>query len=262
MWQNFLQRPKMQRIALSIFLVLGLLLTLGLGSFWQWTQTHANISPAAQSALTRNEETVSFSVTNDNQWLVFLPTANKKTQGVILYPGALVSPYAYAGIATDLAKEGYPVIIPQMPFNLALANADVYQEIIQQFPTVQNWALGGHSLGGAFASLQINPEALEATPQINGLFFLGAYPIADFSRSNIPMLNIWASEDGLVDETTRTEAEPKFSSQTTTLWIEGGNHAQFGLYGEQSRDKPATISVDEQQKLIVEAFMEWFPTLN
>lgn len=262
MWKNFLERPKMQRIALSIFLVFSLLLTLGLGTFWQWTQTHAQISSQAQAALSRNDDTVSFSLTHDNQWLVFLPKNDKKTQGVILYPGALVTPYAYAGLATDIAKAGYPVVIPQMPFNLALANAGVYQEIANQFPTVQHWALGGHSLGGAFASLQVDPTAVEATPQVNGLFFLGAYPTSDFSNADIQMLNIWASEDGLVDETTRSDAEPKFATDTTTIWIEGGNHAQFGLYGEQSGDQAATITVDEQQTLIVEAFLNWLPTLN
>lgn len=262
MWQNFLQRPKMQRIALSLFLAISLLATLSLGSFWQWTQTHAAISPEVQAALSHNDDTVSFSLTHDNQWLVFLPTADKKAQGVILYPGALVTPYAYAGLASDIAKAGYPVVIPQMPFNLALTNADVYQDIAEQFPTVQHWALGGHSLGGAFASLQVDPLDIPATDEINGLFFLGAYPTVDFANTSLPMLNIWASEDGLVDDVTRAEAEPKFSAETTSIWLEGGNHAQFGLYGEQSGDLPATITSEQQQQLIVAAFLEWLPTLK
>ena len=35
--------------------------------------------------------------------------------------------------------------------------------------------------------------------------------------------------------------------------IEGGNHAQFGNYGPQKGDLPATISAEEQQKQTVEA---------
>ena len=40
-----------------------------------------------------------------------------------------------------------------------------------------------------------------------------------------------------------------------TLWvpITGGNHAQFGWYGEQSGDNPAQISRSEQQDQIVAA---------
>ncbi|MGL4972897.1 MAG: alpha/beta hydrolase [Culicoidibacterales bacterium] len=262
MWKLFSERPKKQKLALSLFLALMLTLTMLLGIFWQWSQTHNAISESAQTALTKNEATVSFSTTHNNQWLVFLPKENKKTQGVILYPGALVSPYAYAGIATDLAAAGYPVVIPKMPFNLALANAGVYQDIIAQFPTVQSWALGGHSLGGAFAALQVDPSTASVPSTIDGLFFLGAYPTADFSQTTLPMLNIWASEDLLVDEATRIAAEPNFSSQTTQIWLEGGNHAQFGLYGEQAGDGQATITVETQQQLIVEAFLTWLPTLN
>ena len=35
--------------------------------------------------------------------------------------------------------------------------------------------------------------------------------------------------------------------------IEGGNHAQFGNYGPQKGDLPATISAEEQQTQTVEA---------
>jgi len=40
-----------------------------------------------------------------------------------------------------------------------------------------------------------------------------------------------------------------------TFWIpiEGGNHAQFGWYGEQDGDQSATISRVKQQTLTVEA---------
>ena len=39
--------------------------------------------------------------------------------------------------------------------------------------------------------------------------------------------------------------------------IEGGNHAQYGNYGEQSGDPKATISDVEQQKITVEAIVEF-----
>ena len=35
--------------------------------------------------------------------------------------------------------------------------------------------------------------------------------------------------------------------------IEGGNHAQFGNYGPQKGDLPATISAQDQQAQTVEA---------
>ena len=39
--------------------------------------------------------------------------------------------------------------------------------------------------------------------------------------------------------------------------IEGGNHAQFGNYGPQKGDLPATISAEEQQKQTVEAIEDF-----
>ena len=39
--------------------------------------------------------------------------------------------------------------------------------------------------------------------------------------------------------------------------IEGGNHAQFGNYGPQKGDLPATISAEEQQAQTVIAIEEF-----
>ena len=38
-----------------------------------------------------------------------------------------------------------------------------------------------------------------------------------------------------------------------TVEIQGGNHAQFGNYGPQKGDLPATISAEKQQEQTVEA---------
>ncbi len=40
-------------------------------------------------------------------------------------------------------------------------------------------------------------------------------------------------------------------ADTTWLSIEGGNHAQFGWYGDQSGDNPAKISRTTQQDQII-----------
>jgi len=44
--------------------------------------------------------------------------------------------------------------------------------------------------------------------------------------------------------------------------IEGGNHAQFGWYGPQAGDNPATISREAQQEQIIEATVELLALLN
>ena len=44
--------------------------------------------------------------------------------------------------------------------------------------------------------------------------------------------------------------------------IEGGDHAQFGWYGPQSGDNPATISREEQQAQIVQATVDFLGSLK
>jgi DNA-directed RNA polymerase omega subunit len=51
-------------------------------------------------------------------------------------------------------------------------------------------------------------------------------------------------------------AAPLLPPGTRFIPIEGGNHAQFGWYGDQNGDNPATISRAEQQKLTVDATVE------
>jgi hypothetical protein len=43
---------------------------------------------------------------------------------------------------------------------------------------------------------------------------------------------------------------------TVRVEIAGGNHAQFGWYGDQDGDKPATITRETQQDLVVTATVQ------
>jgi hypothetical protein len=49
-----------------------------------------------------------------------------------------------------------------------------------------------------------------------------------------------------------------------TVWIaiQGGDHAQFGWYGPQSGDNPATIGREEQQKQIIQATITFLDSLK
>lgn len=48
----------------------------------------------------------------------------------------------------------------------------------------------------------------------------------------------------------------KLPAAALKVLIRGGNHAQFGWYGEQRGDLPAQISRDQQQDQIFDAFLE------
>jgi hypothetical protein len=51
-------------------------------------------------------------------------------------------------------------------------------------------------------------------------------------------------------------------ADTTWVVIEGGNHAQFGDYGSQPGDNPATISAADQQTQVVMATVVFLDTLD
>ena len=51
--------------------------------------------------------------------------------------------------------------------------------------------------------------------------------------------------------------EDKIDYTENVVEIEGGNHAQFGNYGPQKEDMPATISAEEQQAQTVEAISDF-----
>ena len=51
--------------------------------------------------------------------------------------------------------------------------------------------------------------------------------------------------------------EDKLDYTENVVEIQGGNHAQFGNYGPQKGDAPATISAEEQQAQTVEAILQF-----
>ncbi len=163
---------------------------------------------------------------------------------LVYYPGGLVSAEAYLLQADLLAREGIRVIIPKMPLNLAILDRYVFTEIHQD--DGKPWILAGHSLGGASAAY----VAQEHSSLLKGLIFLAAYPPSsvDLSTSDIPVLSIVASEDGVIDwerfEVTKSLLPP----DTQYVEIEGGNHAQFGFYGPQRGDFEATITTIKQHE--------------
>ena len=97
---------------------------------------------------------------------------NRKTKrerlASFFYPGAFVSPEAYAPLALEIAEQGYPVYIVRMPMNLAVLSPERGSEIMALHPEIENWAVGGHSLGGAMA-----PELAKTHNKVKGIFFSG-----------------------------------------------------------------------------------------
>lgn len=146
---------------------------------------------------------------------------------------------------------GTDCFLVKMPCNIALFDSDAASKIIEKYE-YENWYLSGHSMGGAVATMYIekNPE------NIKGAILLAAYPTNNMP-DHIKLLSIYGSEDGVLNMQKYNESKSYWSENSKELVIVGGNHAQFGNYGKQNKDKEASISAENQQKQTIDSIIEF-----
>jgi dienelactone hydrolase len=234
---------RITKIALTILLAIILMAFAG---FAIWAYTPLGPMPEALAALESDGE---IQVTT-SPWITFTPQEARTSTAFILYPGGRVDPRSYAPTARAIAEEGFLVIIPPMPFNLAFFDANVASEIMDNHQEISHWAIGGHSLGGAMAA-----SFTAAQPEmVNALILWAAYPAENNDLSTLttlPVLSIFASNDGVATVEDIDASRPLLPADTRWVEIGGGNHAQFGWYGPQPGDGEATISREDQQAQVV-----------
>ncbi len=232
------------------------LVVIAAGGFVGWGLTPSQPMPEALAAM---QSDTNVKVSN-HRWLEFAPGGPAPVKGLIFYPGAHVDYRAYAPLARALAARGYLVVITPMPLNLAVLSPTAAQAVIAAHPEIDVWAVGGHSLGGAMAANYTwsNPGAVQ------GLVLLGAYPAQNNSLMLAPVkvISIYASLDGLATPAKIAASQPLLPDDTTWLPVTGGNHAQFGWYGEQAGDLPAEISRQAQQDQTIEAISTFLAGLE
>ncbi|XOQ14697.1 MAG: hypothetical protein ACFWTY_11905 [Shouchella clausii] len=81
--------------------------------------------------------------------------------------------------------------------------------------------------------------------------------IGYLKNSDLPVLSISGSEDGLSTPEKIDNMSDYLPDTTEFVEINGGNHAYFGVYGSQSGDNEAEITVGQQQSIIVETVVDW-----
>ena len=196
----------------------------------------------------------------DGNWLTFSPSGANPSVGFIFYPGGNVDHKAYAPTLFRIAEAGFLVVDVPMPFDLAVMGANKADKVIAAYPEIETWVIGGHSLGGAMSARYVYSHP----GQIDGLALWAAYPADSDSLAGaeIEVLSISGELDGLATPKKIERTKSLLPDSTVYLQIEGGNHAQFGFYGSQSRDLPAEISRAGQQAQIVEAMIEFLGLLE
>ena len=203
------------------------------------------------------------------------PTSNEYSKtGFVFYPGGLVDPHAYVEPLSrfTVTGKGHKVVIVKMPGNLAVLDGNQGAWIYDDFPEVEQWVIGGHSLGGVMAC-----SAADKYPgYFKGIVLMAGYPqtsvnLNDWTGS---VLSLRGQFDGLVDslkiasrqgllptpywirtlENYPAGKDPK----TVYFTIPGGNHGQFGNYGIQKGDGEATITHEAQAEVVSSVILKFF----
>ena len=170
---------------------------------------------------------------------------------ISFYPGAKVETVAYAPILHEVAECGYYCFLVNMPFRLAFFGLNKAEDVMARHPDYVQFYMAGHSLGGAMAG-NFTAEHLN---EIRGVIFMAAYPTKTLEGSRA--LSLYGSQDGVLNMKHYQDSLSLMPDGFTDVIIEGGNHAQFGDYGEQKGDGEATISAEEQWGESVTAIMNF-----
>lgn len=237
------RKRKIWIIATSIVLVLAILVAvcaIYLGDYY-----HADMEAIEAFAPTGVVEMQSMK----DDTIVFAP--DEATAGFIFYPGGKVEYTAYIPLMKALASEGVLCVLAEMPFNLAVFNINAADGIQEDYPQIENWYIGGHSLGGSMAASYL----ADHTDEYNGLVLLGSYSTADLSDSELEVLSVYGSEDKVLNREKYEDNKSNLPSDFTEVVIEGGCHAYFGMYGPQDGDGTPTITNEEQINQTVDAIV-------
>ena len=213
-------------------------------AFLLWASVYYHADDIAVRAL-QSDSVVTVEQTKSG-WLFDGPSDDK---ALIFYPGAKVDAKAYAPLLRLLAKEEMDVYLVKMPLNLAFFGIGKAGEIVKA-SSYEQYYISGHSLGGAMAA----GYAAEHDSDFAGVILLAAYPTQETA---IDTLVIYGSEDGVLNMARIEEAPNLVSGNYSEVVIDGGNHAQFGNYGEQKGDGEAGISAEEQQTQTIQAIRKF-----
>ena len=183
---------------------------------------------------------------NDDGTLVFKP--ENAAKGFIFYPGGKVEYTAYQPLMAACAQQGILCVLVEMPFNLAVLDINAAAGIQEQYPGIEKWYIGGHSLGGSMAASYLAEHA----DDYDGLILLGSYSTADLSETDLDVFLVYGSEDQVMNRDKYEKNKSNLPSSFTEVVIEGGCHAYFGIYGAQEGDGRPAISNEQQIYLTAE----------
>jgi len=189
--------------------------------------------------------------------IIFLPKEAKNI-AILFYPENLVEAEAYAPLCFKLANEGYGVVLIKPFLNISFfSNINAFKRLKSEKGVI-HWVVIGHGSGGKVSSFL----ARKFPQKIKGIVFLASYPIFDISNYDIKSLVIYAEFDTIVNYEQIMKHFDEFPKDCEFFKIAGGNHSQFGYFGEIFGDGESLITKEKQQEILIEKIKEFLDSIQ
>lgn len=93
---------------------------------------------------------------------------------------------------------------------------------------------------------------------VDALALLAAYATSgdNISGESLSVVSLVGTNDTVVNRANMDSGKAYLPASTVYVTIQGGNHAQFGSYGPQPGDSPATIPPQRQRAETVDAVVK------
>lgn len=193
------------------------------------------------------------------------PTDTDAEAGLVFYPGGRVAPDAYVGsLGAIPAETDVAVFVPEMGLSLAVVDYGLGQagvrshaadRVMEEYPDIEDWYVGGHSLGGAMACRYAR-QASATSESPSGLLLYGAYCDLSLAESDLDVLSVVGDADMVLDRDAYERNLANLPSGAQTRELQGVNHTQFGSYTGQ--DAPSGTSYRVAHERLNEVVIPWF----
>ena len=222
---------------------LGAVIVLGIVGIVVWSQV--GVMAAEPEPLASVRENPDVVIDDADQGIVLAPADGGSEVGLVFIPGAKVDPWAYAAILQGIVQEDHVTVVITRPWlNLAFFDPRGMDAFTSAAPEIDTWIVGGHSLGGV--------RACQLASDAEALLLFASYCSADLSDTDLPVLSLAGSEDGLSTPEKIADARPLLPAEADLVEIDGASHASFGDYGPQPGDGTPTISDDEMHTTVTD----------
>ena len=199
-------------------------------------------------------------VDRTNGGYVLQPANTEPQAGVVFYPGGRVDPDAYVSSLAPLVREAnVTVVVPRMALHLAVVDYGLAESglgshaadrAMAEQPDVEQWYVGGHSLGGAMAC-----RYAETASESDGLLLYASYCDVDVSDRDLSVVSVTGSADGVLNQQTFERNRGNLPASTRFAELDGVNHTQFGSYTGQ--DSPSATSYETAHSRLNGVVVPW-----